>query len=72
MAGSVDNYYWELDNITQLCTYDCFGAVQVWEDDVSNRCVYDNLIAYNKVVPAGSVSGRYYDGMNIACLTNQK
>ena len=72
MAGSVDNYYWDIDNVTELCSSDCYAAVQFWDEDVSNRCVYDNLVAYSKVVPAASVSGRYNDGMNIACLTNQK
>jgi hypothetical protein len=72
MAGSVDNYYWETDNVTELCSSDCYAAVHFWDEDVSNRCVYDSLIAYNKLVPAASVTGRYNDGMNIACLTNQK
>ena len=72
MAGSVDNYYWDIDNVTELCASGCYAAVQFWNEDVSNRCVYDSLVAYNKNVPAASVTGRYTDGMNIACLTNQK
>lgn len=27
MASDVDNYWWEADNLTTLCTYDCFKAV---------------------------------------------
>jgi hypothetical protein len=72
MVGTVDNYYWEQDNLTTLCTAECFAAVQDWNDDVNTNCYYDSLVAYNKVVDAASVAGRTLDGMNIACLSNQK
>ncbi|KAL8836527.1 MAG: hypothetical protein Q9170_002882 [Blastenia crenularia] len=71
MANTVDNYYWELDNVTDLCKNDCFNAVDTWNDDVQTRCALDEIVAYGKVVPAASISGRYFDGFNIACLTNQ-
>lgn len=72
MAGSVDNYYWEEDNLTALCTRECYNSVQDWNSDVGINCYYDELVAYNMLVPATSVSGRIADGMDIACLTNQK
>jgi hypothetical protein len=72
MASSVDNYWWLSDNLTNLCTDACFEAVQDWNDDVANRCVFDSIVAYNKVVDAGSVAGRFYDGFQIACLTSGK
>lgn len=72
MAGSVDNYWWEVDNLTQLCTNDCWSSVQAWDANVFLNCQDDNLVAYGKIVPASDVTGRYNDGMNIACLTNQK
>jgi hypothetical protein len=72
MAGSVDNYYWEVDNVTDLCTRDCYNAVQDWNDDVGIACYYDTLVAYNKIVPAASVADRFASGMEIACLSNQK
>ncbi|KAI5244029.1 hypothetical protein E4T43_03970 [Aureobasidium subglaciale] len=71
MAGSVDNYWWEVDNLTQLCTNDCWVSVQAWDANVFIECENDSLVAYGKVVPASDVTGRYNDGMNIACLTNQ-
>lgn len=72
MANTVDNYFWELDNVTDLCTSACFEAVDTWNNDVHIRCAYDSLVAYGKAVPATSVAGRYSDGFHIACLTNQK
>ena len=72
MANTVDNYFWASDNLTDLCTLTCFEAVGTWSDDVQNRCVYDSIVAYNKVVPASSVAGRYSEGLNVACLTSGK
>ncbi|KAL9580260.1 MAG: hypothetical protein Q9212_004601 [Teloschistes hypoglaucus] len=71
MANTVDNFYWELDNVTDLCTASCFNAVDDWDNDVQTRCALDSITAYGKAVPAASVSGRYFDGFHIACLTNQ-
>ena len=72
MANTVDNFYWELENVTDLCTYDCFNALDSWDDDVQTRCALDSIVAYGKIVPAASVSGRFSEGFHIACLTNQK
>lgn len=72
MTSTVDNYFWTSDNLTALCTRDCFAAANGWNSDVQNRCAGDTLVAYNKVVPADSVAGRYLDGIQIACLTNGK
>lgn len=68
----MDNYWWELDNLTQLCNGECFNAVLAWDADVFGRCQDDSLVAYSKIVPASDVTGRYNEGLNIACLTNQK
>ncbi|KAK4210757.1 carbohydrate-binding module family 50 protein [Rhypophila decipiens] len=70
MAGDVDNYWWEQDNMTDLCTYGCFNSVQSWFVDVETRCAGDSLVSFGKQVPAESVAGRYYDGIQVACLTN--
>ena len=72
MANTVDNFYWELDNVTDLCTASCFNEVDAWHDDVQTRCALDSVVAYGKAVPAASVSGRFSEGFYIACLTNQK
>ena len=72
MAGSVDNYYWGADNLTELCTNDCMFAVDAWNTNVEARCFYDEIASYNKLVPAASVSDRFSDGLHIACITNRK
>jgi hypothetical protein len=72
MAQTVENYWWETDNLTTLCSPGCFAAVQDWDADVQARCYYDTLVAYNKIVPAASVSGRYSNGVQFACLTSGK
>lgn len=70
MTSDVDNYWWEEDNVTTLCTTQCWSAVDAWDQDVQARCDDQTLVAYGKLVPADSVSGRYYDGLHMACLTN--
>ncbi|KUI67451.1 hypothetical protein VM1G_02901 [Cytospora mali] len=70
MTSDVDNYWWEEDNVTTLCTTECWSAVDGWDQDVQARCDDQTLVAYGKLVPADSVSGRYYDGLHMACLTN--
>ena len=72
MTSTVDNYFWEADNLTTLCTRECFAAADEWNIDVQNKCDGDFLVAYNKLVPAYSIAGRYFDGVQIACLTNGK
>ena len=72
MTNTVDSYFWAVDNLTDLCTSACFEAVNSWNDDVQNRCVYDSLVAYDKIVPASSVAGRFSEGIDIACLTSGK
>lgn len=72
MTSTVDNYRWASDNLTTLCTRDCFAAADDWNIDVQTRCDGDTLVAYNKIVPADSVAGRFLDGVQIACLTNGK
>lgn len=70
MTSDVDNYWWEEDNVTMLCTTECWSTVDRWDQDVQARCDDQTLVAYGKLVPADSVSGRYYYGLHIACLTN--
>lgn len=70
MVSDVDNYWWEEDNATTLCTTECWSAVDEWDQDVQARCNDQTLVAYGKLVSADSVSGRYYDGLHMACLTN--
>lgn len=72
MVNSVDTYLWSEENVTDLCTSSCFEAAKSWNDDVQSSCFYDSLVAYDKIVPASSVAGRFSAGLNIACLTSGK
>jgi hypothetical protein len=69
MAGSVDNYLWDIDNVTALCTSDCLSSASAWFTDVSNDCANDVINVNGRLVPPVTIPGRVVDGMNIACLT---
>ncbi|EFX05908.1 peptidoglycan-binding protein [Grosmannia clavigera kw1407] len=68
MAGSVDDYLWDVDNVTTLCTSDCLSSSQTWFSTVYDSCSSDVLVFLGKQVPAYTIPGRTLDGLNIACL----
>jgi hypothetical protein len=68
MVGSLDNYWWEDDNITALCSSDCPYESDQWAQDVENTCWDETISAYGKLIPASSIAGRFNDGMRIACI----
>lgn len=68
MAGRVDNYLWDIDNVTTLCTADCLSTAETWFWDVSDACSDDNMNIRGRLIPPHTVPGRILDGMNIACL----
>ncbi|KAF2766280.1 hypothetical protein EJ03DRAFT_345213 [Teratosphaeria nubilosa] len=69
MAGAVDNYLWDIDNVTALCAQDCLSSAQDWYRTVYSNCTDDILTFSGKQIPAYTVPGRTLDGLNIACLT---
>ena len=69
MAGSVDNYLWDIDNVTSLCTPECLSSTSIWFTDVSSQCADDTINVNGRLVPPITIPGRVLDGMNIACLT---
>ena len=69
MAGNVDNYLWDIDNVTALCTTNCLSSASSWFSEVSDHCADDVLNVNGRLVPPNSIPGRVVDGMNIACLT---
>lgn len=69
MAGSVDNYLWDIDNVTALCTTECQASTSTWFTSVSNQCANDLINVNGRFVPPITIPGRTLDGMNIACLT---
>ena len=69
MAGSVDDYLWDIDNVTALCTSDCLSSASNWFTDVDSQCSNDVINVNGRLVPPITIPGRVLDGMNIACLT---
>ncbi|KAH9221800.1 hypothetical protein DL95DRAFT_381567 [Leptodontidium sp. 2 PMI_412] len=68
MAGTVDNYLWDIDNVTALCTADCLSTASAWFSDVLTECATDYINVNGRLVPSYTIPGRILDGMNIACL----
>ena len=66
----MDNYWWQADDLTTLCTSDCADDIQMWTTDVYYRCWGQNITVFGRQVPAETVSNRYADGYGLACLTS--
>ncbi|OCL06228.1 carbohydrate-binding module family 50 protein [Glonium stellatum] len=71
MIGSLDNYWWEDDNLTDICGGNCSDAAAAWSLDIADACDGQYLSAYGKLVPATSISDRFVDGMNVGCLGSE-
>ncbi|MAD84850.1 MAG: hypothetical protein CL912_17975 [Deltaproteobacteria bacterium] len=69
MAGTVDNYLWDKDNITALCTESCLATTATWFSKVRNDCADNYINVKGRLVGPLTIPGRMLDGMNIACLT---
>ena len=70
MAGQVDLYYWEQDNITNLCTPSCIASSSDWLGNIYDTCDGETITVDSKMVPVESVAIRYSDGIGLACLTD--
>jgi hypothetical protein len=70
MVVSYDMYWWEQDNITDLCLGNCSTAAALWYNNVMSACDGQWLNSFGKWIPADSVAGRYVDGINTACLSS--
>ncbi|KAL8831398.1 MAG: hypothetical protein Q9170_005312 [Blastenia crenularia] len=70
MSGQVDLYYWEQDNLTDLCTDSCIGSASNWLQGVYDACSGQTMNIASKMVPTESVAIRYSDGIGLACLTD--
>jgi hypothetical protein len=68
MVVNWDMFWWENDNITDLCSGNCSDAANLWALDVQSACDGEYMSAYGKLIPADSVAARYVDGINTACL----
>lgn len=71
MCGSIDQYLWSSDNITDLCTTTCLDSASDWLDGIWDSCTTaDTVQIASKMVPVFTVAQRYVDGENLACLTD--
>ncbi|KAI8631442.1 hypothetical protein F5Y19DRAFT_473115 [Xylariaceae sp. FL1651] len=70
MASQFDNYWWEDDNVTALCTGNCSQAASAWIDNLADPCYDEYITAYGRSVPVSSVPLRYTDGLEIICLAS--
>lgn len=61
---------WEDDNVTALCTDNCTAQVADWDFNVAYDCYGQTLSVGGRLVPADTISGRYLDGVNMACLSD--
>lgn len=65
---TVDDHWWEPENLTQLCTSDCTASATSWVSDVLSTCVNDDLVIQGRRVPAATVADRFLEGLGVACL----
>ena len=68
MSNTVDSYLWTIENVTDLCTPACIASASKWWSDVQTKCAAENIAAYGKMVPAETITGRFFDGLGVACL----
>ncbi|KAI3319768.1 hypothetical protein HD806DRAFT_547669 [Xylariaceae sp. AK1471] len=68
LTSEFDNYWWQDDNVTALCTGNCSTAASEWLDNLGDDCYKEYITEYGRSLPVSSVPLRYVDGMNIICL----
>lgn len=64
----VDQVYWELEDVTALCTSQCMTLIKRWKTQVEAACANDWIRSGQRFVPAATLSQRVADGLNMACL----
>lgn len=64
----VDDTYWREEDVVTLCVPDCTASARAWTQDVSSACSEDWLVVGDRAVPAETLSLRFVEGMEIACL----
>ncbi|KAK8097735.1 uncharacterized protein PG998_013221 [Apiospora kogelbergensis] len=68
MVADFENFWWEDDNVTALCSGNCALDVSSWSMDLYSICYGEYISAYGKQLPASSIGERLNDGMNLMCL----
>ncbi|KAF2219279.1 hypothetical protein BDZ85DRAFT_304804 [Elsinoe ampelina] len=65
---AVDDVWWSVENTSTLCTEQCKNDTQVWIAGVEDACFDQDIHAAGRIVPVETVSSRYVEGFNIACM----
>ncbi|KAI2635310.1 hypothetical protein GGS21DRAFT_489973 [Xylaria nigripes] len=74
MTQSLENYWWTDDNLTAICsranenTTSCAVAVGRWNGNSAAACDEQYFTAYGRLLPIWSVTERFRDSLNFACL----
>ncbi|KAF9874723.1 LysM domain-containing protein [Colletotrichum karsti] len=69
---NVDDIYWTEQDAATLCVPDCTSSARSWTEAVSSACSGDWLVVGDRAVPAETLSLRFVEGMEIACLRDTK
>ncbi|KAI0140764.1 hypothetical protein BJ166DRAFT_583997 [Pestalotiopsis sp. NC0098] len=59
MVGDFENFWWEDDNVTALCSGNCPSATSDWRLNVYDACYGEYISAYGKLIPATSIKMMY-------------
>ncbi|KAI8284181.1 hypothetical protein K4K60_002110 [Colletotrichum sp. SAR11_57] len=64
---NADSVWWTAENTTQLCTESCLASSRQWKEDVADACVGEWLRSGRSYVEADTLSGRFAEGLELAC-----
>ncbi|KAK7991330.1 hypothetical protein PG988_000124 [Apiospora saccharicola] len=64
----VDQVYWQESDVVTLCTPDCIASTAAWKQSVETACEADYLRSGERYVPADTLSGRFAEGLTMACM----
>lgn len=67
-AIEVDSIYWAQENVTKLCTAGCISEASLWKESVNEDCNDEFLKVGDRIVPAESLSSRFTEGLEMACM----
>ncbi|KAK1579648.1 LysM domain-containing protein [Colletotrichum navitas] len=64
----VDDVYWTEQDVSTLCVPDCQADARTWTETVASACSEDWLVVGDRAVPAETLSLRFVEGLEMACL----
>lgn len=67
---NVDRIHWTEPDVVALCTTECTAGAQRWKAAVGAACADQYIRSGDKFVPADTLSGRFSDGLNVACAAS--